>query len=104
MNKKQKAEKILGDKAQLSAFAAVNGLAVDGARALLQRLLEKPESSPEFDKYNFDPERSDDFKAYRAGLNDGKKDGNEMGFGKGVAIGMMVGAAGASFAFSKHTK
>ena len=50
MNKKQKAEKILGDKAQLSAFAAVNGLAVDGARALLQRLLEKPESSPEFDK------------------------------------------------------
>jgi len=104
MNKEKKAQKILEDEGKLSIFAALNHLTIAAAQTLLQRLLEKPESSEEFERYNFAAERSEDFQAYRSGLNDGKKNGNEEGLGKGLALGLMIGAAATTYVWHKVVK
>lgn len=85
----------------MSYFANMNKLSVEAARAILQRLIEKPEIAEEFKEYIFSEDRSDDFKAYTAGEATGYSQGHEAGFVKGAMLAVLA-IAGLVFFFSKE--
>lgn len=86
-------EKILGSDVELELFAVLNDMTVEAARAVLERMLEKPELEPEFRDYIFSDSRSEDFKGYTAGESKGYQRGHESGFAKGALLGCILGGA-----------
>lgn len=103
MNKK-KVQAILDDEKQLNKFAQLNDLAIETARKLLERMLEKPEVADEFKKYIFSDERSEDFKGYTAGEEKGYQRGHESGFAKGAFVGLVAGLATAAAGVAAYFK
>lgn len=85
----QKVFNTLNNDDLLRAFASLNGLALEAARALLERLLEEPELEEEVKQYIFSPERSEDFRGYTAGESTGYRRGHQSGFFKGTLAGVI---------------
>ena len=95
-------QNILNDPANLQEFADLNSLATLAAKEILQRLLEKPETSEDANKYIWSDGSSADLKGYVAGEEKGYKKGHEAGFVKGAFIGVLaVGSAIAAYVLSK---
>ena len=98
----RKIQEALSNDSSLESFAAYNQLSKDAAKALLERLLREPESSPEAEKYVFSGNSSADLKGYVAGEDKGYKRGHDAGFAKGSAVGLIV--AGSVFLLVKARK
>ena len=82
-----KIKKILEDNDSLNTFANLNRLTPDITKEMLDRLLQTPEIDSKVKEYLDSNDRSDDFKAYKAGEEIGYKKGEDAGFAKGVAVG-----------------
>ncbi len=88
-NLQKNAAEILSDEHKLKDFAALNRLAIDSARIILERLSKEPELSAEFKDYVFSNERSEDLRGFVAGEEKGYQRGHEAGFAKGAALGII---------------
>ena len=75
-------------------WASQNGVAVEGARNILNNLAQQPEVSEEAKKFIWE-KSSSDLQSFRAGQEVGIKQGNKEGFAKGVAstLGVVLAAA-----------
>lgn len=99
---REKARSILNNKSELEEFARSRKLAIEAARALLERMLREPELSDEANKYVWSGESSADLKGYASGEEKGYKRGHEAGFAKGAFLGVLAaGSAVAAYLFSK---
>ena len=85
----ENARSILDDEEKMKKFSALNNQPPEVLRALLERLMEKPEIAEEIEAYLNDPARSEELKAYRAGEEVGYSYGHESGFAKGAAVGAL---------------
>ncbi len=90
----QKAADTLASEARLDAFAVLNGMTVEMARQLLERLLANPDMTDEARDYIFSSERSDEFRGYTAGEEAGYQRGHEAGFAKGACLVLLMAVAG----------
>ena len=95
---KGQAETILKDPSAIEKFAKDNNIKNEAARAVFERLVEKPEISPEVKEYIHSKERSEDFKGYTAGEEKGYKRGHEAGFAKVAALSA-IALAGLAITF-----
>ncbi|MDN3552032.1 hypothetical protein QWY74_00865 [Halomonas almeriensis] len=101
---KKKVKAILDDKEKLNKFAQLNDLAIETARQILERMLEKPGVADEFKEYIFSEERSEDFKGYTAGEEKGYQRGHESGFAKGAFVGLVAALTTAAAGVAAYIK
>ena len=95
---KDQAEAILRNPSAIEEFAEGNDITNAAAKAVFERLAEKPEISQEVKDYIHSKDRSEDFKGYIAGEEKGYQKGHEAGFAKGAALSA-IALAGLAVAF-----
>jgi hypothetical protein len=89
----EKAKKILSNSEKLKAFAMLNGISIEMARALLERFMREPKVSENVEKHIFSDEASRELKSYYSGEEKGHYRGHEAGFAKGASVGLLGGLA-----------
>lgn len=77
---------MLSDPTELEAYAALHRLSVESARWILECLRDRPELDATTRSFTDSKARSEDFQAYRAGMQEGMRAGHDTGFAKGVAL------------------
>ena len=85
---KAKINDILSSKEKTSEWAKMKGISEGRAIAILEKLAEQPQLSEESKKYIWE-QSSSDTKSYVAGEEMGYKRGHSVGFGKGLAWGVL---------------
>lgn len=85
----EKAKIILSKNEYLAEFAKKNGMNLDIAKALLERLMREPVVTESVEKFVFSDESPPELKSYYSGEEKGYSRGHESGFAKGTAVGVL---------------
>lgn len=86
----KKAEKALSSDENLRDFATLNGMTIEAAKALLERLMREPVVSEKVEEYVFSKDSPPELKVYYAGEEKGYSRGHKTGFAEGVAVGALA--------------
>lgn len=89
----ENAKRVLANSDETAIFADLNRLPAEAAKNLLEKLVKEPEISKEAIECVSSLKTPEEFKAYNAGEEKGRKSGHNEGLGKGMALGV-IGTAG----------